>query len=87
MKAGVDEFAGLVPDRRHHLGMAVPHVVHTNAAGEIDQFAAVHIDHDRPVCLLDKRGGGVKGSLGYMLVAFFEQCIVFAWHSGSSLIE
>ncbi len=83
----MDEFTGLVPDGRHHLGMAVPHVVDPDAAGKIDQFAAVDIHHDRPVGLLDKCGGGVKGSLGDVLVAFFEQFMISAWHIGNSFVE
>jgi hypothetical protein len=85
MKTAVDAFGRLILDGGDHLGMAVAHVVYTDAAGKIDEFTAVDIHHDRPPSFPYECVGGVKGSLGDVLITFCEECIVSAWHMTGSL--
>ena len=80
MKTGVNVFGGLVLDGGNDFGMAVAHVVDTDAAREIDQFTAIDIHHHRTGGFLNECGDGVEGSLGNVEIPFFKQFLIPAWH-------
>jgi hypothetical protein len=46
MEAGMDIALGLLLYCGNNLWVAVPHIIDTNAAGEIYQFSSVNIRHD-----------------------------------------
>ena len=45
MKAGVDAFIRLILDGSNNFGMAMTDIVDPDAAGKINEFATLHIDH------------------------------------------
>ena len=58
----VDQFARLLLNRSHHIGMAMSGRGHGDAGGEIEKFVAVHIgNHDAAALLGHQRvGAGVR---------------------------
>ena len=66
----VDQFARLLLNRGHHIGMAMSGRGHGDAGGEIEEFVAVHIgDHDAAALLGHQRVGAGVGRRNVFLVA------------------
>ena len=74
MKTGVNVFAALRFNGLDHPGVAMAHVHHADAPGEIDEFPPLHIGDHGSLGLFHKMTGDVEHPPGNRPGSSFKQC-------------